>query len=250
MRYLDPLFCLYSLIIKALSNIYIPRAFRRSLYRTFGSLFLGMDDNDIKECLPDLQGFNSIGEFFSRPLRPGLRPVGDGKLIFPCDGTILESGRVLAGTIVSVKGTTYSVHELLEHEVPLSILNNLNHVNIYLSPRNYHRFHIPCAGKIMYIQHIPGCCLPVNKLGRCEKKLYALNERVIVQISNPEFVVYLAIVGAAAVRGIKIFKAVGDTVSKGDLLGMFELGSSIVVLTDIDVGAVTADHSIIACSNM
>ena len=250
MRYLNPLFCLYSLSIKALSGIYIPRAFRYFVYKAFGSLFLGMTEKDLKECSLDLREFKNISEFFSRPLQPIFRPIGNNKIVSPCDGTVLEEGRVSNGTIISVKGTNYSVEELLGDGAPLSEFKSGRYVNIYLSPRNYHRFHLPCDGTITYIQHIPGCCLPVNSLGRKEEKLYALNERVIVQISNKEFNVCLAIVGAAAVRGIKIFKKTGNAVHKGEVLGMFELGSSIVLLTDVNIGDVKIDAEVRACSNI
>lgn len=250
MRYLNPLFCLYSLSVKVLSRIYIPRAFRYFVYKAFGNLLLGMNKNDLKECSLDLYGFRNISEFFSRPLQPIFRPIGSNKIISPCDGTVLEEGLITNGTIIRVKGMNYNVAELMGEDASCLKFKNGHYVNIYLSPRNYHRFHLPCDGKITYIQHVPGCCLPVNRLGRKVKKLYSLNERVIVEISNKEFNVCLAIVGAAAVRGIKIFRVTGDTVHKGEPLGMFELGSSIVLLTDTNIGSIGTKKDVKACSNI
>lgn len=250
MRYLNPLFYLYSLSAKALSRIYIPVALRSFFYKAFGTVLLGMSKNDLQECDLDIPKFKNISEFFSRPLDPKFRPIGKNKIVSPCDGKVLEKGDVSNGELIRVKGTNYNVAELISEKTMCSKLKKGSYVNIYLSPRNYHRFHAPCDGKITYVQHIPGCCLPVNKLGRSVKDLYSLNERVIVHVSNPEFHICLAIVGAAAVRGIKLFKETGNTVHKGDVLGMFELGSSIVLLTDTNVGSVPINTEVKACSNI
>jgi len=209
-----------------------------------------MNPKDFQESGYELYEFCNISEFFSRPVKTSARPVGNKDIVSPCDGKILEQEKVIDGTIIRVKGTSYNLQGLLQ-DVSLSTkYKNGSYVNIYLSPKDYHRFHVPCDGEITYIQRIPGCCLPVNRLGRKVKNLYALNERVIVQISNAKFSVCLAIVGAAAVRGIKIFKILGDTVHKGDMLGMFELGSSIVLLTDVNIGNIKIETEIKACLNI
>jgi len=250
MSYLNPLFSFYSLSVKALSLVPIPAFLRSFIYRGFGSLVLGMSKRDFEESAVELREFKNISEFFSRPVKVSLRPIGKAPLVFPSDGTVLESGKIFNGLLLSVKGTNYTLEELFCEHATCQKFKNGNYINIYLSPRNYHRFHIPCDGKITHIQHIPGCCIPVNRLGRKVKKLYALNERYIVQISNKDYSVCLAIVGAAAVRGIKLFKAYGDIVHKGNALGMFELGSSIVLISDIDINNINADDKVRACSNI
>lgn len=249
MRYLNPLFYIYSLFVRIISKVYVPVILRSFVYGSFGRSCLKMNSTDFEESSRELCEFNNISEFFSRPVKPSSRPIGTKNIVSPCDGKILEQGKIVDGAIVRVKGTNYSIQDLLQDQLLSTKHKKGSYVNIYLSPRNYHRFHIPCDGKITHLQHIPGCCLPVNKLGRKVKKLYSLNERVIVQISNPEFSVCLAIVGAAAVRGIKIFQTLGDNVNKGDELGMFELGSSIVLLSDKNIGDVKI-ADVKACSNI
>jgi len=249
MRYLNPLFFLYSLFVQAISKVYIPPVIRPFAYNFFGKNCLKMSSKDFKESGCELREFNNIGEFFSRPVKISARPIGKNSIVSPCDGKIIEQGNILDGTIIRVKGTSYNVQKLLQDTKLSAKHKNGSYVNIYLSPMNYHRFHIPCDGKIIHLTHIPGRCLPVNKLGRKVKDLYSLNERVIVQISNPEFNVCLAIVGAAAVRGIKMFKGLGDTVKKGEALGMFELGSSIVLLADKKISNATKAE-VKACSNI
>jgi phosphatidylserine decarboxylase len=250
MLYLNPIFCLYSLFVRAASKVYVPTVLRPFVYKSFGKFGLKMSSLDFKESGRELYEFSNISEFFSIPINAKARPIGNKKIVSPCDGKIIEQGKIIEGTIIRVKGTNYCTKELLQDELLSAKHKNGSYINIYLSPKNYHRFHIPCEGKITHIQHIPGYCLPVNKLGRKVNKLYSLNERVIVQISNSEFSVCLAIVGAAAVRGIKIFKVVGDTVHKGDILGMFELGSSIVVLTDTNMSNIKINAEVKACSNI
>ena len=232
MRYLNTLFYLYSLSVKAVSLIYIPVPIRASLYKHMGRTLFGMSNNDLDESGQALCEFKNIGEFFCRPIKKGARPLGRKELFSPCDGTILETGIVCKGNVLTVKGTCYSVYDLIGNEHVSSKLDDGIYINIYLSPKNYHRFHIPCDGKITHIEYIPGLCFPVNRFGRKFKKLYSVNERYIVNISNGKKEVCLAIVGAAAVRGIELFKKVGNTVKKGDLLGMFKLGSSIVLVTN------------------
>lgn len=250
MLYLNPIFYIYSLFVWVVSKVYIPAVLRPFVYKFFGEKALKMSSKDFEESGLPLCEFNNISEFFSRPVKTSSRPIGNKNIVSPCDGKIIEQGQIVEGTIIRVKGMNYNTYELLQDATLSSTHNKGSYVNIYLSPMNYHRFHIPCDGKITHIQHIPGCCFPVNDFGRKAEKLYALNERVIVQISNPEFNVCLAIVGAVAVRGIKIFKAFGDTVKKGEALGMFELGSSIVLLTDKNIGGVNINTEVKACSNI
>jgi len=230
--------------------MYIPTVIRPFIYSSFGKTFLKMNSNDFKEIGAELSEFINLSEFFSRPVKISSRPIGKQNIVSPCDGKILEQGKILEGTIIRVKGNNYDVQELLQDKSLSTKYKNSSYVNIYLSPRNYHRFHIPCDGKITHLQHIPGCCLPVNRLGRKVKKLYAINERITVQISNKEFSVCLAIVGAAAVRGIKISRSLGKTVHKGDELGMFQLGSSIVLLTDGNLENAKINTEVQACSNI
>ncbi len=234
MPYLNYIFILYSSIVKGLSKVHVPKPLRRPFFKMFGRTFMGMNSLDFKELDTDLSGHKDISEFFSRSIDLGSRPLSDHDLVSPCDGIISEYGNINSkDQTMKVKGLDYSLNELLKDESLCKSLENGSYIVIYLSPRNYHRFHTPLSGNVAYFKHIPGYAFPVNKAGlMLAGNVYAKNERVILSINSKDTKLCMAIVGACAVRGIKMLKGDGDAVSKGQELGRFELGSSIVLISD------------------
>lgn len=250
MRYLNILFSTYSFVAGIISNIYIPRALRGYLYNFLGRRLLGMGIADFSEIKGTLHDFKNIAEFFSRPITESSRPLGSNIIISPCDGKILETGIVQNNNNLLVKNHIYKINELLDMEKTPQELSKGNFINIYLSPRDYHRFHTPCEGEIFLVKRIKGYCFPVNSWGQKNSKLYATNERCIVGIRKQERVVYMVIVGALAVRSIFLYKKINDKVLKGESLGCFKLGSSIVLLSNIEFNKVVINSKIKARQNI
>ncbi|MEI6080085.1 MAG: archaetidylserine decarboxylase [bacterium] len=225
-------FRLYSWVVKAVADIHIPYKMRIFLFRTLGKHLFGMTESDFGLINVPLSSFKTLNEFFTRQVDLKKRPIHFNELISPCEGKVIEYGLVKEGDrLIQAKGISYSLNRLVLSDKVSSNFKEGSFCNIYLSPRNYHRFHSPCSGTIDYVQHICGACYPVNEAGQTIPGLYTLNERYIVSIVNPQFRICLAIIGATAVRGIKLFKKEGDTLIKGEMLGMFQMGSSIIVLS-------------------
>jgi phosphatidylserine decarboxylase len=225
---------LYSNVTLLFASIPIPKMLRAPLYNCFGKIVMKLEDSDFTMIKEDLSNFKNLGEFFYRPIDlEKFRPIHSNAVVSPCDALLIDTGKVKNGKLLQVKGIEYSIKDLVQDSHLSEKLENCSYFNLYLSPKDYHRFHCPCAGVISLVNHIPGAVFPVNKLGLRIPSLYARNERFIVKIDidEKEFVC-LAIIGATAVSGINIIHSAGKIVQKGDLLGWFSLGSSIVLLTN------------------
>ena len=233
MRYLHPLFRFYSVLAGFVSRIYIPKKSRKTVFYFFGRVVFGMSRNDFSESAKPIDNYKNINEFFTRPLDSKYRPIHHHKLLAPCDGRTIDCGSVLDGNMLTrVKGTSYSLIKLLLDRAFVPVFKSGSFCNIYLSPRNYHRFHAPCSGTVKKLIHIGGCCYPVNDWGQRLKDLYSINERYILHIESNSSNICMVAIGAAAVSKIDIKVKEGDHVAKGDLLGFFELGSSIMLISN------------------
>jgi len=226
------MFAFYSSIVKALSKVKIPVHLRKGFFYTFGKIAMKMRNKDFEQISSPLESFDSISAFFSRKINLELRPLGKEKLVSPCDGVISEYGNINDHNhMIRVKGKSYSLINLLDDRTLSSTYSGGSYVIIYLSPRNYHRFHVPLSGQIQHLKRVEGKCFPVNRLGLfLAGDVYSENARVILEIDGSNIKVCMAIVGACAVRGIKILKHKDDKLEKGEELGWFELGSSIVLV--------------------
>ena len=144
-------------------------------------LFAALAGVAIEEARDDVADFASLQQFFTRALRPGARPLeGDDKtLVSPCDGAWGESGAIESGTMMQVKGRAYRVADLLCDEDLAAAYEGGRYATFYLSPRDYHRFHTPTAGRITRVEYIPGALWPVNSIGLLGVDgLFAQNERL------------------------------------------------------------------------
>jgi phosphatidylserine decarboxylase len=223
---------LYTLVVAFVSRVFVPKIFRKRFFTFFGRVFMRMNDNDFLIIEKDISEFKNIKDFFIRRINLPERPLCKDGLVCPCDGSILEFGDIEDGQLMQIKGVKYSLSDLIIDGKLCGTLQNGSFVSIYLSPRNYHRFHCPCSGRIISIRHIPGYVLPVNRLGLKVPALYTRNERFIVTFQTKEgTLITLAIVGAAAVSKIVLFNEQDQNVCKGDELGYFEIGSSIVLIS-------------------
>ncbi len=133
---------------------------------------------------PDPAAYASFNDFFTRALKPGARPlaeVGPGGLLCPVDGAISQFGAVREGRIFQAKGHDYSATALLGGDAALAAHFQGGHfATLYLSPRDYHRIHMPCAGRLLRMIHVPGELFSVNPTtARGVPGLFARNERVV-----------------------------------------------------------------------
>ena len=222
----------------------IPRVLRLPIYSVFARV-TGIDLSEA-ELSPD--EYASFEELFTRNLKRGLRPIGEG-LVSPVDGTIRGIGWVSEGKIEQVKGMSYSMSELLSDPALAQRYEGGVFVNLYLSPRDYHHVHAPLDGVVSKFRHIPGRLLPVNDWSvRRFPQLFSQNERLVIEIESEWGVVLLVMVGATNVGRMTLTfdplvtnaGAIGPItthllsppvpVVKGSRLGTFHLGSTVVLI--------------------
>jgi phosphatidylserine decarboxylase len=138
---------------------------------------------DLSEAARPLRAYASFNDFFTRELRPGLRPVdpAPASVVSPVDGRVYASGEVESGTIVQAKGVPYRVGDLLGSDEDAARFDGGTFVTCYLSPRDYHRIHWPFDGSVDRIRHLPGDLWPVNDRALAGvPRLFARNERVAI----------------------------------------------------------------------
>jgi len=190
--------------------------------------------------------YRSFDAFFTRSLRDGVRPIADAKLVSPCDGIVSSFGPIDEGARLFVKGCAYEVGDLLGTSAPCRDYVGGQFAIIYLSPRDYHRVHSPIDGTLLSIRATPGEYYPVNAWGqRCVPQLLVQNRRVAFFMkTRDEIPITLVMVGALIVGKITA-NALGDrdvesgahdlgpgiALRKGDEVGAFHLGSTVVLLT-------------------
>lgn len=191
--------------------------------------------------------YPSFDAFFTRPLRSGVRPIADDKLVSPADGKLSAAGPVDAGARIVVKKQAYDVAELLGHAEDGRRYRGGQFGVVYLAPSDYHRVHSPVDGRITCVRGIPGDLYPVNSIGEEHiEGLFVRNNRVCICIDTETMGrVSVVMVGATIVGRISVSvipePAVppgetrltpGRAVARGDEIGMFHLGSTAVVLCE------------------
>lgn len=200
---------------------------------------------------PDIASYKSFNDFFTRPLKVGARPLADADFVSPVDGAISQFGAIDDHHIVQAKGHRFTTTELVGGDATLAAqFRHGSFANLYLSPRDYHRLHMPCDGTLTRMIHVPGALFSVNPVtARGVPNLFARNERVVCVFESAEhglFVMVLVgatIVGSMATvwHGVINAKRSGKiaewnypagevTLKQGDEMGRFLLGSTIVML--------------------
>ena len=204
---------------------------------------------------PDPAAYPCFNAFFTRPLRADARPFaeGDHTVLSPVDGAVSQSGRIIDGRIFQAKGIEYSLEELVGGEHALvEAFNGGSFATIYLSPRDYHRIHIPLAGRLTRMLHIPGRLFSVSpSTTRTVPRLFSRNERVVNLFETDAGPMAVIMVGAIFVASIDTVWA--GTVAprsrsvrrwsyesgsstepiafeRGAEIGRFNMGSTVVLL--------------------
>ena len=236
--------------LDALTRCEIPWV-RRLLIRSFISIF-GVDLNEAAECDPDR--YPHFNAFFTRALKAGARtPAPPPCLSSPVDGTLVSLGVASPSGLVSVKGVRFSWHGLIGPSVPEAGLFNPQayFFNCYLAPRNYHRVHMPDAGRLIRAEWIPGRFRSVrpDRVAR-HPEILAGNERVLLTFATRHGPLLLILVAARLVGGIEtpwcparlawrdtgqsfheaLASGVGTAFGRGDEIGRFNYGSSVLVI--------------------
>ncbi|MCL1825306.1 MAG: archaetidylserine decarboxylase [Betaproteobacteria bacterium] len=201
---------------------------------------------------PNLLAYASFNDFFTRALRSDVRPLADADLICPVDGAISECGAIAGEQIFQAKGHHYSIRALLGGDDGVAKkFENGGFATLYLSPRDYHRIHMPCTGRLVRMIHVPGSLFSVNPLmARKIPGLFARNERVVCVFESEQGPFALVLVGAVIVGSVEtVWHGVvtpphGRRVSlwnyeagehaidlaQGAEMGRFKLGSTVVAL--------------------
>jgi phosphatidylserine decarboxylase len=213
--------------------------------------FVGHYAVDMSEAEnPDIHAYRTFNQFFTRALRPGVRPLAAADYVCPVDGSISQFGTIHHDQIVQAKAHNYSTRALVGGDAALSAhYHNGSFATLYLSPRDYHRVHMPCAGRLTRMIYVPGTLFSVNPATALGvPNLFARNERVVCVFDGAHGPFVLTLVGATIVgsmetvwHGVINPKRTGEvrewhyadreiTFAKGDEMGRFSLGSTVVLL--------------------
>jgi phosphatidylserine decarboxylase len=219
---------------------------------------------------PPLESYATFGKFFARPLLEGRRPVaaGEAVVVSPVDARVSEAGLAVGGRMIQAKGIDYTVAGLLADEPAAGAAGAASGegalarrfeggawTTLYLSPQDYHRIHFPLGGRVIGWRYVPGELWPVNgaSVGQVPG-LFTVNERLVTLLDSPLGLVAIVAVGATVVGRVRAAydAAVPTTdqagargvqagryeqpipVGKGDLLGAFEMGSTVILVFEPD----------------
>ncbi len=199
---------------------------------------------------PDISSYATFNDFFTRALKPDARPLATAELICPVDGAISQFGKIQQDQIFQAKGHNYSTTALVGGDSTLAAqFQNGSFATIYLSPKDYHRIHMPCDGKLTRMIYVPGDLFSVNPTtARGVPGLFARNERVVCVFDTAQGPFVLVLVGATIVGSmatvwhgqispprttdIREWRYDDELISlkQGDEMGRFMLGSTVVML--------------------
>jgi len=203
-------------------------------------------DEAISNNLDDYEHFNA---FFTRALKEQIRPIDQNEtaIVCPADGTVSQLGPIETGNIFQAKGKSFSTASLLgAHDEDSQRFLDGNFITIYLSPRDYHRVHMPVTGELIYSRYIPGKLFSVNSTTtQYVDGLFAKNERLVCLFDTAIGRCAVILVGAMMVAGIESvwhghyqpgtvitnhFKPGEITLQKGEEMGRFKFGSTVIMM--------------------
>lgn len=201
---------------------------------------------DLDECEGGLDDYKSLVDFFTRGLKAGVRPVdmAPRALVSPCDAMTYACGRIENGKIPQSDGRSYDVHELLGGDTRF---DGGDFAVLYLSPRDYHRVHVPREGTVRRYTYLPGALWPVFPAATKRiEALFARNERLTTWIDSDLGEYALVMVGAFGVGRMRVVYdplvtnegrpraerplEPAPTFARGDEIGRFEMGSTVILV--------------------
>ena len=199
---------------------------------------------------PDTASYKSFNEFFTRPLKASARPLADAPYVSPVDGTISQCGPIAGDQVFQAKGHSYSTRALVGGDAALAAqFQDGEFATLYLSPRDYHRIHMPCAGRLTRMIYVPGDLFSVNPTtARGVPGLFARNERVVCVFEGEHGPFVMVLVGATIVGSMATvwhgvinpprpgkvrewtYEMGNIALAQGEEMGRFLLGSTVVML--------------------
>jgi phosphatidylserine decarboxylase len=206
---------------------------------------------NMKEAVnPDIQSYRTFNDFFTRALLAERRPIAQADYVCPADGIISQLGIISGDQIFQAKGRNYSATALVGGDSRLAEKFRGGHfATLYLSPRDYHRVHMPCSGRLTRMIHVPGTLFSVNpRTVRGVPGLFARNERVICIFESEHGPFVMILVGATIVGSISTvwhgvvnpqrsrevrewqYDSQDIVFGKGQEMGRFQLGSTVIML--------------------
>jgi len=242
-----------SRVAGGVANLPVPRPLRASVYRAFARVF-GARLEEVELPLPE---YGSINAFFTRQLKPGLRPVAAEAIVSPVDGAVGAYGPVADDVLVQAKGRNYSLAALVGDPALAHAMDGGTFATLYLAPKDYHRIHVPLDGDIVSATYIPGELWPVNVYAVTHvADLFAVNERIVITIrGRAGGTMAVVLVGATMVGTTRVaFDDLHTNARRRDVqrrsydppipvraggpLGHFEFGSTVIVACSRDAGSV------------
>lgn len=199
---------------------------------------------------PDPASYACFNDFFARALRPGARPLATAPYLCPVDGRISQFGAIEDGQIFQAKGHCFSVQALVGGDADLAAQFRVgSFANLYLSPKDYHRIHMPCEGRLTAMTYVPGELFSVSPAcARMIPGLFARNERVVCTFATENGTMVMVLVGATVVGSVATawhgvvnaprpaalrhwtYQDQAITLRKGEEMGHFAMGSTVIML--------------------
>ncbi len=236
------------------ANTHFPKPLQELVNKGYVNL-MGLDMSEFR----DPATYETLNALFTRSLETPRQFSEDPKdFISPCDSLITECGRLHEDIALHIKGMYYNINDLLGDKIDDKHKEKLidgDFINFYLSPKDYHRYHIPCDLIVKKAVHIPGKLYPVNmRYLNKQPNLFIENERVVLECeSSTGKLFYMVLVGAlnvgvmqvsfepaiqtnASSTEVSVYEyAEGVELSKNDDFGCFEMGSTIVIIAETDL---------------
>lgn len=222
------------------------RPFKNAMIRFIANKF-GVDWSEAE--ITDIEQFEHFNAFFTRALKPGMRPAGTAPVLMPADGKVSKAGPVSAGRILQAKGVDYSLAELLADHSFATEFEGGCFITVYLSPRDYHRVHMPAAGTLVETRHVPGRLFSVSPSAvNTVPALFARNERLVCRFDTEFGPMAVVMVGALLVSGVatvfggdeippyadrvrvRDYRGLGAHLDKLAEMGRFNYGSTVIVV--------------------
>lgn len=242
-----------SYIIGQLVHIKLPSFLNKLIIANFAKAYR----INLEEAEFPIEKYPSLGEFFIRKLKADRRPLGSTWALHPADSVITQAAKINEGKLIQAKNKTYSLESFTKDKHAMDKYANGTFLTYYLCPTDYHRVHSPVNGTIKTVRHIPGALWPVNPWSTENiHELFSINERVLVEIETDKGLVGVMFVGATNVGQIILSfdseivgnqllsnaineKSYSLPVKKGEELGAFRMGSTIVML--YPAGSITSE---------
>ena len=246
----------FSSVVSSLFGKFASYEFSKPIQKAINYSYVKLLGLDMSNFAP-YDTYSSLKNLFIRELKN--EPAIDARVdsvISPCDGKVVALGKINEGKSYQIKGMEYDTKKLIGYEYKNSfkLLENGNFINIYLSPKDYHRYHIPFDAKVLSLLYIPGKLYPVNMpLLKSKKNLYLENERVVIELldrfNHKHFIILVGALNVGkmvvtfeprvktniknAKRTFYRYKEPKE-LKKGELFGWFEMGSTIVIFSQKD----------------